>query len=624
MGMLTKLLNPKAATLRDPPDWFYESIGGNKTSAGIRVNETSAWNVSGVYACIRIISETIASLPLSVYRNLDRGKEQLSNHHIHRLLHDTPNEEMTAMVFRETLSNNLLSWGNAYAEIQRNGSNRPIALWPLLSSRVTPERNQNGQIQYKLVEDSGNIRYLNPMDVLHIPGMGFNGIVGQSVIRLAKETVGLTLASEEFGATFFGNGAHASGVLEHPEQIGSDAHERLRKNWNEMHQGSKNSNKVAILEEGMKWKPITIPPDDAQFLETRKFQMEEIARWYNVPPHKIGILDKATFSNITEQSIGFVVDTIRPWLVRWEQEINRKLFSQNERNLFVKHNASGLMRGDPKTRSEFYAKLFNLGAMSPNDIREMEDENPVPDGDTYYRPLNMQELGAVEPVEKEDNTREDKLTESIAQRLATKEQKAVEQAIKNRAGNKGRGFNTWARNFYRKYTSVVADGLAVDQEKARHYTNETCEALIGFVSTNDVDAINDWYTSRADELKNLHSLKLTQIHKTIVNVSNPEPLVNVTTPDISVNVPPLQIENVINNMMDATTVEIKNEIIVPDVTVNNEINIAEPIVNIENKVDTPIVNIENNVNVEVPEGERQVTFERDRDGNIISADISDG
>ena len=505
MGVLAVLLNPKAATLRDPPDWLYEAMGGRKTLAGVRVNEVTAWNISGVYACIRLISETIGSLPLSVYRRLPRGKEQLPNHPVNRLLHDTPNPEMTSMVFRETLQANLLSWGNAYAEIQRNGIGRPVALWPLLSSQVTPERNNAGTIQYRVRETGKDERILTPWDVLHVPGMGWNGIVGQSQVRLARETLGLTIAAEEFGSTFFGNGAHAGGILEHPAKISDEANARLRKSWEEMHQGSENAHKTAILEEGMKWNPITIPPDDAQFLETRKFQMEEIARWYNVPPHKIGLLDKATFSNITEQSIEFVVDTIRPWLVRWEQEIKRKLFAQTETDLFAKHNDNGLMRGDPKTRGEFYTKGFNLGALSPNDIRELEDENPIDGGDAYYRPLNMQEIGAepkepVEPREPEEESEDDErlaaFIRSNARLVATKEYNALRLAV-NKYANNVEELNQRIGEFFAKHNKYVMEVMHVSRETAKQYIESGKQQILSD------KPMNNWLEDRTNELVEL-------------------------------------------------------------------------------------------------------------------------
>jgi HK97 family phage portal protein len=285
---------------------------------GKPVNERTALQTTVVYACVRIIAETIASLPLHVYHNLDRGKERAPTHPLYPLLHDAPNPEMTSFVFRECLMSHLLLWGNAYAQIIRDGRGRVLSLYPLLPDRMTPDRDTKGRLFY-IYQKDGQVHYLSPEDVLHIPGLGFDGILGHSPIALARNAIGLNIAAEEYGGKFFANGANPSGILTTPGVIKDP--EKVRSAWSKAYSGA-NAHKVAVLEENLHYERISIPNNEAQFLETRKFQIEEICRIFQVPPHLVASLDRATFSNIESQSISFVVHTIRPWLVRWEQALN--------------------------------------------------------------------------------------------------------------------------------------------------------------------------------------------------------------------------------------------------------------------------------------------------------------
>lgn len=304
----------------------YHFFTGSST-AGKNVTERSAMQMTAVYSCVRVLSEAVAGLPLHVYKyRSDGGKEKAINHSLYRLLHDEPNPEMTSFVFRETLMTHLLLWGNAYAQIIRNGKGEVVALYPLMPNRMTVDRDSNGTLYYKYYRGSDeairNKEYeviLSPGDVLHIPGLGFDGLVGYSPIAMAKNAIGLAIATEEFGAKFFANGAAPSGVLEHPGTLKNP--DKVRESWNATFGGSHNANKVAVLEEGMKYSPISISPEQAQFLETRKFQINEIARIFRVPPHMMGDLEKSSFSNIEQQSLEFVKYTLEPWLVRWEQSM---------------------------------------------------------------------------------------------------------------------------------------------------------------------------------------------------------------------------------------------------------------------------------------------------------------
>ena len=366
-------------------------MGG--TPSGKAVTEGGAMQITAVYACVRILSEAIAGLPLHLYRYTDGGgKEKAVGHPLYLLLHDEPNPEMSSFVFRETLMTHLLLWGNAYAQVIRNGKNEIVALYPLMPNRMTVDRDKDGRLFYQYnhtAEDAPTSKnstvILQPRDVLHIPGLGFDGLVGYSPIAMAKNAIGLAIATEEYGSKFFANGAAPSGVLEHPGTIKDPA--RVRDSWQQTFGGSANSNKIAVLEEGMKYTPISISPEAAQFLETRKFQINEIARIFRVPPHMVGDLEKSSFSNIEQQSLEFVKYTLDPWVVRWEQSIQRTLFTDEEKKAyFVKFNVEGLLRGDYQSRMTGYATARQNGWMSANDIRELEnlDRIPAEDGGDLY------------------------------------------------------------------------------------------------------------------------------------------------------------------------------------------------------------------------------------------------
>ncbi|MCQ4922196.1 phage portal protein [Tissierella carlieri] len=363
------------------------------TTSGKTVNERTAMQTTAVYACVRILAETIASLPLHTYKYTEDGKEKAREHPIYHLLSDSPNPEMTSFVFRETLMGHLLLWGNSYSQIIRDGRGKVIALYPLIPDRMTVNRSNNGEIYY-LYNKEGQDYILKKDEVLHIPGLGFDGLIGYSPIAMAKNAIGMAIATEEYGAKFFSNGANPGGVLEHPGVVKDP--QRIRESWNSVYQGSSNAHKVAVLEEGMKFQPIGIPPEQAQFLETRKFQLEEICRIFRVPPHLVGDLERATFSNIEHQSISFVVHTIRPWLVRIEQSINKALFSESERKeYFVSFVVEGLLRGDYESRMRGYSIGIQNGFMSPNDVRSLENMNPIPEeegGGTYMVNGNMLKL----------------------------------------------------------------------------------------------------------------------------------------------------------------------------------------------------------------------------------------
>lgn len=378
---------------RDKPtnkaaDAGYSFLFG-RTTSGKPVNETTAMQTTAVYACVRILSEAIASLPVHVYQYKDGGgKEMVIDHPLYQVLHDEPNPEMTSFVFRETLMSHLLIWGNAYAQIIRDGAGRVLGLYPLLPNKMDVQRDDKGEIYYVYSRSSdenpnfkeyGDIK-LQKEDVLHIPGLGFDGLIGYSPIAMAKNAVGMTLACEEYGASFFANGANPGGVLEHPGVLKDPS--KVRDSWNAVYRGTSNAHKIAVLEEGMKYQQVGIPPEEAQFLETRKFQINEIARLYRIPPHMVGDLEKSSFSNIEQQSLEFVKYTLDPWVIRWEQSLQKALLLPGEKGkYFIKLNVDGLMRGDYQSRMNGYSIGRQNGWLSANDIREMEDMNPIPDED---------------------------------------------------------------------------------------------------------------------------------------------------------------------------------------------------------------------------------------------------
>lgn len=398
MSLFNKLFHTNKAspknTLSSTMSFFFGS-----SMAGQNVTERTAMQNTAVYACVRVLAEGLAELPLHIYQyTSDGGKQWAINHPLYFLLHDAPNPEMTSFIFRETMMNHLLLWGNAYAQIIRNGQGEIAGLYPLMPDRMDVNRAANGEIYYTYTRNYDDYQAKNKSkqvillsdEVLHIAGLGFDGLIGYSPIAMAKNAIGLSMAAEQYGATFFNNDATPGGVLEHPNVVKDP--ERLRKSWQSQFSGS-NNHSIAVLEEGMTFHQLSIPPDQAQFLDTRKFQLDEIARIFRVPPHMVGDLDRSTFSNIEQQSLEFVKYTLNPWCIRWEQAMNQQLLSANDqRKFFVKFNVDGLLRGDYESRMNGYAIGRQNGWLSANDIRELEDLNRIPadeGGDQYLINGNM-------------------------------------------------------------------------------------------------------------------------------------------------------------------------------------------------------------------------------------------
>lgn len=375
--------------LSNPTGWA--DIFGTKSKTGVTVNETKALQMSAVFACVRVISETIASLPYHTYERLTRGKQKAINHPVYNLLKDRANPEMTSYTWRQVTAAHAAIWGNAYSEIEYNEAGYPVALWPLLPWKMKIQRNQTTKdLEYVYTRPDGTPKVFSRWQIWHLKPLSMDGLTGISPIAYAKESIGLGLAMEEFGALYFGNGTNLGGFIQTDQKIGDETYKRLKKDMNEKYEGLSNSHRLIILEQGLKYEKAGIPPQDSQFLESRKFQALEIARIFRVPPHMIGDLERATFSNIEEQGINFVTYTLRPWIVNIEQESNTKLFTSTEQSrYFTEMLVDALLRGNIQTRYAAYAVARQNGWMSINDIRELENMNPIEGGDDYMVPLNM-------------------------------------------------------------------------------------------------------------------------------------------------------------------------------------------------------------------------------------------
>ena len=380
LGYELKFEKRSTSSLRNPQAWLLNLLGGT-TNAGETVNPTSSLGLSAVYAATSIISNTIASLPCKVYKDVANNRTEHASHALNFIISQEPSDHMTSFMFFQTMQTSALLWGNAYARIHRDAAGRPYSIEYLHPSTVKPTLHEN--ILYYKVD--GERTPLLAYDMLHVAGLGFNGIVGKGVIEVARENIGLGLAAQSYGSEFFANGGNLAATLETDHKLSDEALDRLQTSW---HQNSGAKGKRAgtkVLEQGLKYKAITIPPEQAQFILTRKLAVTDIARYFGLPPHLIADLDRSTNNNIEHQSIEYVQHCIRPWIKRWEQELNKKLFRNDEKGIYkIKFNLNSLLRGDIKSRAEYFSKLFSIGAISQNEIRRLESQNSVEGGDRYY------------------------------------------------------------------------------------------------------------------------------------------------------------------------------------------------------------------------------------------------
>lgn len=423
----SSLENPQTP-LNFPAEWLLDIFNGGRTDSGMRVSAISALQVGTVFACVNLVSDGVASLPFHVYEHILRGdrysKKIARDHALYPLLSDEPNEEMTTPVFLKTLMCHCLLWGNGYVEIERDGANKITNLWPRNPGKTRPIRLTKsaviegdtlpvGTLLYETLDGfkgglldqkdsntgsdmaTGKPRVILAEDMLHVPGLSLDGRLGQDVIWLTRQAIGLSLASEKYAAKFFGNGARPAGVLEVPHKLDDEAIENMRRSWTESH-GGENAFKTAILEQGIKYTKIASTPNEGQLLETRKYQREETCAIFGVPQHMVAASDKSGKSNVEQSSIEFVLYCLHPWLVRIEKEFGRKLFSKVGRSankFFAKFDTRRLLYPDAESRAKFYAAGRQWGFLNADDVMELEDMNPIggPAGQTYWMPINMKD-----------------------------------------------------------------------------------------------------------------------------------------------------------------------------------------------------------------------------------------
>lgn len=519
MGLLQRFFGRKDETRllingQGPQQFLPTTIGtfagGGKSDAGVNVDEQTALTASSVFACVNVIANAVASLPVHVMGKDDATAQK--NHPLYALLHDQPNEYMTAATFRECFMVNLLLWGHATAYIERDTMGVPIALYPLRSAVTRPVRFMGGDLKYRTIVGN-SIFYLTPDQVYHVVGLTFDGVSPISPIEQARQTVGLSLALERFAAKFFSNGGNVGGILTLPPGMKEDAILNFVASWKKNYGGPENSFKVAALPENYKFTPTTTEPEKAQALQARVNQVLEIARIFRVPPHKIGELSKATFSNIEHQSIEFQQDTVAPWVNKLEQEGNRKLLLEREKpTLEIKFDMDAMLRADTVARYSAYMQGRQGGWLSVNDIRRKEGLPPIPGGDIYLTPLNMVGVGAPSPAPaKPDAAASRALVEDAARRCLTKESKALTRAAKKYQG-KPAELRAWAETFYAAHAPLVvrvlsapikAAGIkAAPEDYAKTHVAESIRAITAGIDAGaDVlDIADEWAEIRPAEI----------------------------------------------------------------------------------------------------------------------------
>jgi len=467
---------------------------------GKSVTPATAITNTAALGCVLVLSQSVASLPLITYRRTRTaagpGKERATDHMLYGRLHDLPNPEMTSFDLRETLMAHLALWGNAYCEIELNGRGDVLGMWPMRPDKTWPMRHKDGQIWYHTRLPDNTEVALPKYRVWHIRNFSLGGIVGLSPIALAREAIGLSRAGEELGSRFFANGARPGGILQHPAKLSPEAYERLKASWEGRHQGLTNVNRIAILEEGLTWKDVGMPLKDAEFLETRKFQNAEIARIFRVPLHMIQDMQGATFSNIEHQGIEFVVHSLRPWLVRMEQSISRDLIGAIERNsIFTEFLVDGLLRGDLPSRYNAYNIGRTGGWLSRNDIRGMENMNPIAGGDDYLTPLNMGVLGQEPPAPPAPALSSapssaaqpaDAPADAQAQRALRVLVADAANRIAQRAGDRDEKHRVWVRDVIRPVAQALAGEESVSDLPGMDYA-------VAELVESDVERITDFW-----------------------------------------------------------------------------------------------------------------------------------
>lgn len=388
----------KDLDIRDAAGWE-GMLGTVSTYTGEPISATNSMRLSAYYRCTANISEAIGQLPFKVYQQNGKRGSGATTHPAYKLIYAEPNSEMTAESFRTTMTAHALNWGNGYAEIELSNGGEPIGLWPIHPSRMEPKRNNNGDLIYLVHMEKGDPVPLPPEKILHIHGIGVDGVLGLSIARQAAQTLGIRMAAAKYGASYFRNASRPSGILSHPDSVVLDPEKKaaLRSQWNEVYGGVDNVGRVVVLEGGGKYQNISIPPDEAQFIQTMNTTDLEICRWFNMPPWKIGIQDQAKgWGTVEATNTHYVQDTLMIWAIRWESEINRKLLGGYDSGFYSKIEFQALLRGDLKTRQEYYRTMLTNGVYSVNTVLELEDMDPIgPEGDKHLVQVNLTPLDKV-------------------------------------------------------------------------------------------------------------------------------------------------------------------------------------------------------------------------------------
>ncbi len=486
-------------------DYWYKPVG-NTSLAGLRVDADTALKISTVWACVGLISEILSSIPLILYQRLpDDRRQRASSLYLYRLLHDQPNRWQSAMEFREMLTGHALLRGNGYARILPGPTGFAQELIPLNPDRMTPEKLPDGAIRYNYRQDNGQTTIYNDDEIFHLRGHSKDGLVGMGVVEYARESFGLAMAAESYGARFFSQDARPGGVLQHPGKLSTDAQKRLSEGWEAAHSaGLGKSHRVAILEEGMSWHQVGMTSEDAQFLQTRQFQVADMARWFRVPLHLIQETEKSTSwgSGIEQLSLGFVIYTLGPWARRWEQAISRDLIVATDQ-FYAEHLFDGLLRGDLKTRYDAYAVARNWGWLSANDVRRIENMDLIENGDDYLQPLNMTPSGTTPtdanpqptPMGALANGHYQLLLHEAATRIIRREVAVISKAAKKHADDP-EGWRVAVEEFYGEHTDYVVQSLRVGRKDAEAYTIEQRRMLL----EHGVGCMEDWEIQRVGDL----------------------------------------------------------------------------------------------------------------------------
>jgi HK97 family phage portal protein len=480
--MRSQPVQKRAITLSDFP-WLQErwgEIGIN--SSGASVTEESALTFSAYWNAVDIIASSVASLPRITYRRLsDVDTERATAHPAYRVLHDAPNPRMTPFVFWQTFVGHILTWGNGYAEIEFDRALRPIALWPIAPRDIAPK-----VVRGKLVYLFRGRDEIPASDIFHVPGLGFDGLIGYSVVGMARKSIGLALATEQFGASFFGQGAWP-GVVAETDQVLKDpaVRDRIRDSWNALHQGPDKAHRLAVLEGGLKLNKLTIPPDDAQFLETRQLQIEEIARWLNIPPHKLKLkVGERPGGNLESSQIEFLTDCLRPWLIRVEQEANRKLMSPPN---YCEHLVDAILRADSATRRDSYKAYFEMGVLDAEQIAKLENlpkPKPRPDLAPAPAPAADKQDGGARML-----AAQRALTMSTVHSFVK-----IESNEARRAAKKGpEQFQSWVAQFYQRKGDVLRSLLSplVEHQLARLGVTGDAGAMAGVLAGDYLERSRD-------------------------------------------------------------------------------------------------------------------------------------